>query len=98
MLGLSKPTASNISTTSSDTTAELMICRMANSRSSSIRFLLLMSRLVRITLTAWKNATSSLPALASSNVQHRVNPVIEGERYSIVFFYSINKKLNKTLL
>ena len=65
-----------MSTTSSDTTAELMIWRMASSRASSVFFCWLISRLVRITFTAWKNATSSRTALASSSVQHNVNALL----------------------
>lgn len=52
MFGLSRPTASKMSTTSSDTTAEPMIWRIASSRSSSVFFASLISRLVRITFTA----------------------------------------------
>ena len=76
MFGLSRPTASKMSTTSSDTTAELMIWRIASSRASSVFFCAVMSRLVRMTFTAWKNATSSRTALASSSVQHSVNALL----------------------
>src|SRR5450830_2142311 len=72
MLGLSRPTASKMSTTRSDTTAELMIWRMASSRCSSVRFLVETSFLVRMTFTPCMKATSSRTALASSSVQHRV--------------------------
>ncbi len=72
MLGLSRPTASKTSTTPSETTAEPMIWRMASSRSSSALFFWVRSRLVSITFTAWKKATFSRTALASSSVQHRV--------------------------
>ncbi|MCY1303581.1 hypothetical protein D9M70_532950 [compost metagenome] len=76
MLGLSRPTASNTSTTSPETTALPMIWRMASSRSSSVFFLALMSRLVSSTLIACRKATSSRTALASSSVQHRVNALL----------------------
>lgn len=39
-----------------------------------------------------------LSIITDRSVEHRVNPVIEGERYSIVFFYDFNKKVNKTLI
>jgi hypothetical protein len=39
-----------------------------------------------------------LSIIADKNIPHRVNPVLEGERYSIVFFYDINKKINKSLI
>ena len=39
-----------------------------------------------------------LSIMTNRDIEHRVNPVLEGERYSIVFFYSFNKKANKTLL
>jgi hypothetical protein len=39
-----------------------------------------------------------LSIITDINVRHRVIPVIEGERYSIVFFYSVNKKSSKTLI
>ncbi len=68
MLGLSNPTASKMSTTASDTTAAPMIWRMASSRASSVRRAAVRSRFVRITFTAWKKATSSRTALASSSV------------------------------
>jgi hypothetical protein len=53
-----------------------MICRMASSRSSSVFFCAVMSRLVRMTLTACKKATSSRTALASSSVQHSVKALL----------------------
>lgn len=39
-----------------------------------------------------------LSIVTSTDIEHRVKPVIEGERYSIVFFYSFDKKVNKTLI
>jgi|688.fasta_scaffold692052_2 hypothetical protein len=39
-----------------------------------------------------------LSIITDRSVEHRVNPVIEGQRYSIVFFYDFDKKLNKTLI
>jgi hypothetical protein len=39
-----------------------------------------------------------LSIITDKNIPHRVNPVLEGERYSIVFFYDINKKINKSLI
>jgi hypothetical protein len=39
-----------------------------------------------------------LSIITNRDIEHRVKPVLEGERYSIVFFYSYTKKTNKTLL
>lgn len=39
-----------------------------------------------------------LGIITDKNISHRVKPVLEGERYSIVFFYDIDKKTNKTLI
>ena len=39
-----------------------------------------------------------LSIITNRDVEHRVKPVLEGERYSIVFFYNFVKKVNKTLL
>jgi len=53
-----------------------MIWRIASSRASSVRFCWLMSRLVRMIFTAWKKATSSRTARASSSVQHSVKALL----------------------
>ena len=39
-----------------------------------------------------------LSIITDRTVEHRVNPVLEGERYSMVFFYNFDKKVNKTLI
>ena len=39
-----------------------------------------------------------LSIITDKTIKHRVNPVLEGERYSMVFFYDFNKKINKTLI
>lgn len=39
-----------------------------------------------------------LTIISSRDIQHRVTPVLEGERFSIVFFYVFTKKTNKTLI
>jgi hypothetical protein len=39
-----------------------------------------------------------LSIITDRTVEHRVTPVLEGERYSMVFFYNFDKKVNKTLI
>lgn len=39
-----------------------------------------------------------LSIVITKDISHRVKPVLEGERYSIVFFYNLDKKTNKTLI
>jgi hypothetical protein len=39
-----------------------------------------------------------LSIISDKCVNHRVNPVIDGERYGIVFFYYFDIKVNKTLI
>lgn len=39
-----------------------------------------------------------LSIVTTKDVEHRVKPVISGERYSIVFFYSFDKKTSKSLI
>lgn len=39
-----------------------------------------------------------LSVITDKSVRHRVIPVVEGERYSIVFFYNVNRKKSKTLI
>lgn len=39
-----------------------------------------------------------LSIITTKDVAHRVKPVINGERYSIVFFYNFDKKISKTLI
>ena len=39
-----------------------------------------------------------LSIITNNSISHKVNPVLEGERYSMVFFYDFDKKVNKTLI
>jgi len=39
-----------------------------------------------------------LSIITTKDISHRVKPVLDGERYSIVFFYDFDKKVNKTLI
>ena len=39
-----------------------------------------------------------LSIITNKTIEHRVHPVLEGERYSMVFFYNFDKKINKTLI
>ena len=39
-----------------------------------------------------------LSVITSKDIPHRVKPVLDGERYSLVFFYNFVKKNKKTLL
>jgi hypothetical protein len=39
-----------------------------------------------------------LSIITDKTIEHRVNPVLDGERYSMVFFYDFDKKVNKTLI
>jgi len=42
--------------------------------------------------------TKYLSIITDRTINHRVNPVLEGERYSMVFFYNFDKEVNKTLI
>jgi len=66
MSGFFIPAASNMSTTGSVTSARSMTCLTAVSRSSPPLRASDLSNLTSRAFTAWKNATSSLTAMASS--------------------------------
>lgn len=41
---------------------------------------------------------TNLSIISNNNLQHRVLPVTDGERFSLIIFFNIGKKIEKTLI